>query len=145
MVSRVASTHSIQPVDVEIRGDKALATSYGHITLRFIEDKAEYDMINWGWWIHRAQKTTGSDGACWRLTGMRFIYNRDSITPTRPMTKTSIDIQLDPGARESYKYMHWVLTRRAYKISSDMPGTDRPETIEALKAQEERWLIEDDS
>lgn len=61
------------------------------------------------------------------------------------MTKTSIDIQLDPGARESYKYMHWVLTRRAYKISSDMPGTDRPETIEALKAQEERWLIEDDS
>ncbi|KAK6365283.1 hypothetical protein LTS17_011516 [Exophiala oligosperma] len=75
MTGRVSLTHSIQPVDVKINNDRALIVSYGHITLRFTEQDQEYDMISWGWWIHRAVRLESRQQS-WLLTAMRFIYNR---------------------------------------------------------------------
>ena len=143
MVARVASTHFIQPVDVQVQGDRALATSYGHITLRFSENGNEYDMVSWGWWIHRARKISNSSDSIWKLLSLRFIYDRDSITPTCPLRGPALEVDLDPGARKSYKYLNWVMTRRQYKISGDLAGTDNPSSVEKLKSQEQVWLDSD--
>lgn len=144
MVDRVSSTHSIQPVNIEINGDKALAFSYGHITLRFSENDKEYDMVSWGWWIHRTVKLQGASGRNWTLVAMRFMYDRDSITPTCPTPGPTLEIHPDDGARKSYKYLDWVLTRRGYSISRELAGTDDPSSIEKLRAQEHQWLKGDE-
>lgn len=140
MVNRVSSTHFIQPVDVQIHETKALAHSYGHITLRFTDGGHEYDMVSWGWWIHRATKVEGPSSAYWTLVAMRFMYDRDSITPTCPKPGATLDVHIGEGVRSSYKYLHWVLTRRGYEVSANMAGSDEPSSIESLRAQEERWL-----
>lgn len=139
MVNRVTSTHFIQPVDVEIIGGKALATSYGHITLRFTENDREYDMVSWGWWIHRAVRIEHSDHQ-WTLTAMRFIYDRDSIIPTCPSHENSLEIVPPAGARPSYKYLEWTLTRRGYHISRELPASDDRSSVEKTKAIENAWL-----
>ncbi|KEF58347.1 uncharacterized protein A1O9_06273 [Exophiala aquamarina CBS 119918] len=140
MANRVSSTHFIQPVDVQIHGAKALAHSYGHITLRSSDDGHEYDMVSWGWWIHRAVKVEGASGTSWMLVAMRFIYDRDSIIPTCPSSKATLDVHTAEGARSSYKYLHWVLTRRGYEISAKLAGSDDRSSVESLRAQEEHWL-----
>lgn len=139
MTSRVASTHSMQPVDVKINADRALVMSYGHITLRFTEQDQEYDMISWGWWIHRAVHLESQQR--WLLTAMRFIYNRDSIVPVAPGPKSVLDIELGPDTRPSCKYLEWTLTRRGYAISKTLVGTDQPDGVKVLRAQEDTWLF----
>ena len=140
MINRVASTHFIQPVDIQVQRDRALATSYGHITLRFSENGDEYDMVSWGWWIHRARKISNQSDSTWKLLSLRFIYDRDCITPTCPLRGLALEVDLDPDARKSYKYLDWVMTRRQYKISRDLAGTDSPSSVEKLKSQEQTWL-----
>lgn len=140
MVNRVSSTHFIQPVDVELNGDRALATSYGHITLRFSHEDSEYDMVSWGWWIHRAGRIKTPSGYSWILMAMHFIYDRDSITPTCPVPGAALQVCLDPETRKSYKYLDWVLSQRGYNISKTLAGTDDVDSIEGLKAQERGWL-----
>ena len=140
MVSKVSSTHFIQPVNVQIYDSKALAHSYGHITLRFSENANEYDMVSWGYWIHRAERVQGRSGPYWTLVSMRFMYDRDSITPTCPSSTATLEVQFEEGARSSYKYLHWVLTRRGYEISAKMAGSDDPSSMESLRTQEELWL-----
>ena len=140
MTGRITSTHFIQPVDVNVQGDKALITSYGHITLRFLENEQEYDMISWGWWMHRAVHIADASGHPWTLSALRFIYDRDSISPTTPVQQGILEISTPLGARPTYKYLEWTLSRRGYTISRDLPGSDDPASVERLRTQENRWL-----
>lgn len=140
MTGRVSSTHLIQPVDVKINTDRALVMSYGHITLRFTEQGQEYDLVSWGWWIHRAVRLESQQR--WVLTAMRFIYNRDSIVPVAPGPKTVLAIELAPDARPSCQFLEWTLTRSGYTMSKTLVGTDRPEGVKVLRTQEDSWLAE---
>ena len=139
MTKLVQSKHFIEPVDVNINGDKALATSYGHITLRFTENDREYDMVSWGWWIHRAVRIDPSSHQ-WALTTMRFIYDRDSIVPTCPLKEEKVLFVPPAGARPSYKYLEWTLNRRGYTISRTLPGSDDRSSVDETKASENAWL-----
>ena len=144
MTGRVFSRHLIQPVDAQINSDKALIISYGHVVLRAAigHTNEEYDVFAWGWWYHRACLVKLLDGCTdWKLTSMRFVYDRDSLVPLEPYGATKLEkIKFDVDARPSYKYLGWMLAQLEYPFSKTLAGTDQPSTIVKLREEEENWL-----
>ena len=144
MTGRVFSRHLIQPVDAQISGGKALVVSYGHVVLRAAigDSNEEYEVFAWGWWYHRACRVTLSDGSKdWKLTSMRYVYDRDSLVSVEPCGAATLQrIKFDDDARRSYKYLGWMLTQLNYPFSKTLAGTDQPSTVAKLREEEEAWL-----
>jgi len=43
------------------------------------------------------------------------------------------------GFRKSYQMLSYVLTNSGYRVNSDLPGDDRPETVRTLEAELFSW------
>jgi hypothetical protein len=41
--------------------------------------------------------------------------------------------------RASYRLLSYVLSRNGYRVNSDMPGDDRPETVQAFESALFGW------
>lgn len=135
-----ASAHTIQPVDIHINGNKSLSISTGSVSIRVTLDEVEYDMVSWVIFVSRLSQVEESGGLEWRLMTLEAIYDRDSIVTTKPTNGPMAVIEPSPAARASYKYLDWVLSRRGYSISKDLPGTDVKESMESLMDKSYMWL-----
>ena len=131
----LGAIHTINPVDIHIRGSKALSESTGNIQIRTQHAGEEYDLVSWTRFVSRLSKTT--DG--WRLLTLDVIYDRDSLTPVVLTQAAPIDLD-DLGPRMSYRCVSWVLSKQGFKIKQDLPGTDRPETVTKLMKSSLDWL-----
>ena len=144
MSGAIFSRHLIQPVDVRVVQDRALVVSYGHVLLRarLGDDGFEYDCYALGWWYHRARLVyDNADAPEWKVTSMRFVYDRDSITAVEPAGNQHLaKIQLPADARLSYRYLDWMLNQLSYRVSKSLAGTDKPQTVRKVRKEEEAWL-----
>ena len=134
------SSHTFQPVEVHFDGSgaKALAVSTGSVTIRFMYEGVEYDMVSWVRFVSRLQKF---DKVGWRMRTLEAIYDRDSVAPTKPGGAESRAPVVDTeGFRASYKYLTWSLTLRGYKIAQDLPGTDDEESVKKCLDAAYSWL-----
>ena len=131
----VGAIHMINPVEINIRGSKALSESTGNIQIRTQHGGEEYDLVSWTRFISRLSKTT--DG--WRLLTLDVIYDRDTLTPVVPTQAAAVKLG-DLGPRMSYRCVFWVLSERGFKIKQDLPGTDRPESVTKLMKSALDWL-----
>lgn len=131
----LGATHTINPVEIHICGDKALSESTGSIQIRTQYEGEEYDLVSCNRFISRLSKTT--DG--WRLLTLDAIYDRDSLTPVLPGQSVPPKID-DLGSRSSYRCVSWVLSKQGFKIKQDLPGSDRPESITKLMKAGFDWL-----
>lgn len=131
----VGAIHMITPIEIHIRGSKALSESTGNIQIRTRHEDVEYDLVSWTRFISRLSKTT--DG--WRLLTLDAIYDRDTLTPVIPTQAATIKLE-DLGPRASYRCVSWVLSERGFKIKQDLPGTDRPELVNELMESAFNWL-----
>ena len=131
----IGAIHMINPVEIHMRGRKALSESTGNIQIRTRYGDAEYDLVSWTRFISRLSKTT--DG--WKLLTLEAIYDRDTLTPVVPIPAAVMKLD-DLGARTSYKCLSWVMSGRGYKIKQDLPGTDRPESVAKLMKSALNWL-----
>lgn len=136
MAKGAASTsHSVCPVEVHLRGDKAVSESTGAIYARFKFDGVEYDITSFGRFVSRLAR----DGAEWKLCSLEVIYDRDALQPVIPGNAAKA-VQLDSKARDSYKCLSWVLAQNGLTIDQELPGTDRPGSGEALMKHCFDWL-----
>lgn len=131
------ATHTITPVEVSFHGPKALAISTGSITVRFERDGASYDCVSWARFVSRLEKTNEA----WKLLTLGGIYDRDSIIPVIPGSTPSTPINLE-CPRESYKCLAWVLAQTGYVINENLPGLDRPESVDKFMDDQYSWLNE---
>ncbi|RVX73374.1 hypothetical protein B0A52_03016 [Exophiala mesophila] len=106
--SGTLASHTIQPVEVHIKGSKAVSVSTGSVQIRLILDDIEYDMTSWVIFLSRLSLVSSSRTAQWRLLSLEAVYDRDSIAATKPIVNTSRAIELSPNARPSYKYLEWL-------------------------------------
>lgn len=127
--------HTINPVEIHVRGDKALSESTGSIQIRTQHENTEYDLVSWTRFISRLSKTT--DG--WRLLTLDAVYDRDSLTPVIPAQAAAAKFG-NLGPRMSYRWVSWVLSERGFKIKQDLPGTDQPESVIKLMESAFNWL-----
>ena len=86
--------------------------------------------------LWRTQKVDGR----WLIAGLRGIYIRDTLATCGPTQELKVDEKRLAGFRQSYRYLSYVLAAGGRPASDDLPGVDRPETVEALREAERQWL-----
>jgi hypothetical protein len=76
----------------------------------------------------------------WLISGLRPVYIHDLIIPLNP----SLVPQIDPAAvtsfRPAYRYLSYLLSQRGHPTRDDLPGMDKPETVNNLIDADEAWL-----
>lgn len=129
--------HTICPVEVHLNGDKAVSESTGSVAIRFQHEGHEFDCVSLTRFVSRLQNVAGE----WKLLTLEAIYERDYIIPVVPLPSAmTLDLSKTPTARESYKCIAWVLSKRGFIIAHDLPGADCPEGCEEFLAKTFAWL-----
>lgn len=143
VASGTVSSHTIQPAEVEINGDKALAASMGSVAVRAVVDDAEYEMISLVRFYSRLCHYKTDSDSTWKLLTLEAVYDRDYVIPIDFGAKRSTAaIELPPGARESYKYLDWMLGKRGFTIARDLPGLDDKKSVQKVIGDAQAWLWE---
>lgn len=120
-----------------MNGDKALSESTGSVRNRIEYEGAMFDLISHVRFVSRLAKVEDQ----WKMLTLEAIYDSEQILPAAPSDHVS-NLKLPTTHRSSYRCMSWLLTQRGYQVSSDLPGTDEPSTVEAFMKNEFSWLQE---
>ena len=86
--------------------------------------------------LWRAQRFAGS----WLIAGLRSLYIRDLLQPCNGADRLGLDEDELSRYRSSYRYLTHTLKVLGRNPRQDLPGTDRPETVAALREAEQAWL-----
>lgn len=86
--------------------------------------------------LYRTQKTDG----IWYIVSMDGIYEKDSLVPVYPSCDIKIPVDEISKYRPSYANLSYFFSKDGYEVNSNLPGIDRPETVDKLYRQAEEWL-----
>ncbi|HVR89837.1 MAG TPA: nuclear transport factor 2 family protein [Novosphingobium sp.] len=132
------SVHQLTPTVVTVAGTRALAeTPCQLLTFAQIEG-IEVCMVGTVRLLWRSQMLNGG----WTIAGLRIIYIRDYLVPASPTQVPLINEAELAGYRTSYRFLSYILARSPNGPRQDLPGVDRAESVEALRAGEKKWLEE---
>ena len=136
MASQMLSFHELGPPVVTVNGRRAL-TDMG-ITIHLIADieGIEVDCVGYCRSLGRFERKS----ALWLMSGHRVIYVHDWLVPIVPGRIPQIDEARLARYRRSYRFLSYMLEARGLLARDDLPGIDRPETVEALRVGEKAWL-----
>ena len=135
---KVYTFHSMSPAVVTLNGDRALADTGCSIHGLTEVDGVEVDIVSHTHLLWRALRTD----AGWLIAGMRAYYISDSLIPLDPGRVPLIDQDVFKGLRRSYRSIGYTMKRSGFDVRDDLPGVDRPDTVQALRAQEQQWLAQ---
>ena len=86
--------------------------------------------------LYRAERRAG----VWRISDLTAVYEWDTLHPAVPGT----DLRVDPGAagglRHSYRWLAYTRSLEGETLSTDLPGIDRIDTVNALYEAAFTWL-----
>ena len=130
--------HEVGPAAVIVNGDRAIAetacTLHGFYKLDGVDvTSTGYIRLLW-----RAKRLRGK----WLIAGLRGLYIRDLLQPCSPSHRLGLDELELSTFRDSYRYLTHTLKVLGRDPKHDLPGVDRPESIAALRKEEELWLAE---
>jgi hypothetical protein len=156
--------HNLTPIEVHFNDNnnptRALTESVASISVR-VEDRqtgTKFEIVSWGRFVSRVERifpkntndSTAGGLQQWKILTLEVIYIRDSITPVvsipgelqgQKKIKLLEEFETESkNIRESYRCLGWALSKRGYKISPDLPGVDRPETVTRFMDEGFRWL-----
>lgn len=130
------SFHLVGPTSVEILGDRAIADTGCAIHVRSTIEGVEVDICGYARHRSMVEKIDGE----WKLRSFRAVYQKDTMQPVIPSEVIPVDRDRLLSYRPSYRYLAYSVAARGAEPSQHLPGIDRPETIEAVVAEEEAWL-----
>ena len=133
----IVSSHTIQPVEVDLNDDKtrALAISIGTVANRLVLDNVEYEVLCQIRFVTRLRYT---DSVECKLLGFEAIYDYDTITSTHPGDNMPVIDTV--GLRPIYKYLAWSLNLAGYTIDQQQPGTEDEATVNSCLDVGRNWL-----
>lgn len=132
------SAHQMGPTLVSLNGTRALAMTGCAVCLRTHRDGVELELTAHSRLHERLEKRDGE----WRLSRMGIVYLRDLLIPVSPVQRVTIDETRLARYRSSYRFLSYLLEQTGVAPRDDLPGEDRPETVEPLLAADECWLQE---
>ena len=130
--------HEMGSAVVTVSNDRAIAeTAY---TLHGFYNRDGVDVTSTGfvrllWRVQRLE-------ALWLIAGLRSVYIRDLLQPCKPSQTLAVDEAKLSTYRPSYRYLSYTLQYLGREPSQVLPGCDRPDTVQALREAEQRWLAE---
>ena len=121
---------------VTINKDRAIAETA--CTLHGFYERDGIDVASTGYTrlLWRTQRL----GHRWLIAGLRCVYIRDMLQPCNPGQQLRLDDAELATYRSSYRYLTATLKYLGRDPKHDLPGSDRPETVMALREAEEAWL-----
>jgi hypothetical protein len=129
--------HQMGPSVVRVEADRALADTGCIIVVKGRLGTVEAETTTFARLHERLERRD----ATWRISGLRIVYLADSIRAGNPSDQLPIDATKASQYRPSYRWVSYMLGERGESISPDLPGLDRPKTVETLLATEENWLL----
>ncbi|MEU3294381.1 nuclear transport factor 2 family protein [Streptomyces longwoodensis] len=88
--------------------------------------------------LYRVERRQG----IWRISSLVAVNESDTLAPAVPGTDLRIDPRELEGLRHSYRFLAYTRLLSGGMISQDLYGTDRMPAVEALYADDARWLQE---
>ncbi len=134
----VYTFHSMSPAVVTLNGGRALADTGCSIHGLTELDGVEIEIVSHTRLLWRALRA--DEG--WLIAGLRAYYVSDVLIPLDPGRVPLIDQTVFKALRKSYRSIGYSMKRAGFDVRDDLPGIDRPETVAALRAQEQQWLTE---
>jgi hypothetical protein len=131
----VRATHRLGPVAVRLNGDRAVASLGATIDIPGVLDGVEVCLSSHARFLYRAERRDGT----WRLASFEAFYLRDELQPQRPGQALDVAPAAVAGFRPSYRMLSLLLTRQGYAVDPDLPGLDRPETVDAMCREVYGW------
>ena len=128
--------HVMSPPVVTVRGDRAVSESPCSLRNFMQINGVEAGRESFVKLLWRARRTPSG----WLIAGLRCIYVRDLLLACNPSHPPVLDEARLAKYRLAYRYMAYTLEELGLSPRDDMPGEDRPETVTALRAGEQRWL-----
>jgi hypothetical protein len=132
----VLAKHRLGPVLVRLGTNRAVATLGGAIDIPVKVDGIEAQLSSYARFMYPAERHAQGG---WKLSGFHGVYMRDELVPSVPGQTLSVKPQELVGFRASYRMLSYVLSRNAYAVNSELPGDDRPETVQALEDELFGW------
>lgn len=131
------SKHKIFSTAVFINGDRAVAeTQVMMLSPRLTIEGCDMDMISFARIFARLVKHDGE----WKIAYGDCIYERDELIPATPGGKVPDLSDKVKDYRESYRNLSYVLSLQGLPSGDDLPGDDRPETVQKLYDETSRWI-----
>lgn len=128
--------HEMGSAVVTVRSDRAIAETACTLHSFFPLDGIACKNTGFVRLMWRARKLDGR----WLIAGLRCVYIRDLMTSCNPSLSPVIDQAELDRYRPSYRFTSYHLSRLGLDPKDDLPGTDRPEMIVALRQAESVWL-----
>ena len=129
---------SMCPPVIWVRKDRAIAETSCAVHTALKLDGCEVLNISYTRLLWRVERLNGQ----WLIAGLRAIYIRDTLQTSGPNLELKIDEKKLASFRISYRYLSYVLTANGRPVRDDLPGMDRPEIVDALRAAERQWLTQ---
>ena len=141
MVAKVNTIHAINPTDIAIKGDKALAVSFCTITNRFSVDSREYDKVSSVRLVSQLEKLDVDGRPTWKLLTLECIYIRDSVVSAAPQPPETIP-SFDSAEKypKGYRYGAWLLQTIGLTSRTDLPTEDDGESVKEVFDRNYAWL-----
>lgn len=140
MENNFISSHTVNPIEVEVNGSRAITVSTANVAIRATFAGIEYEIESFVQFHNRLEHVALKSGHEWRLVHFEAVYDRDYIFPTCPIIGQQPIIEIAPDARSCFKYLEWYLNQQGHKLAQDLPGTDKPDTVAKLLDENQRWL-----
>ncbi len=128
--------HRLSPVHVTLHGDKAMASLPSIIEIPTLIDGIELILSAYGRFLYRVEKRAGK----WRIFSFECVYVRDEFTPAILGQTVNIDPEEMKAFRASYRNLSYSLSKSGYEVNHDLPGEDKPETVEKLLMEINQWM-----
>ena len=132
---QVLAKHRLGPVAVRIAGHRAVATMVISIDIPALLQGVEVLLSSHARVFYRAELRDGS----WQLSSFEVFYMRDEFAPRVPGQAIPVTVQELAGYRPAYRCLAHVLASQGYAVRDDLPGEDRPESVEALCREIYGW------
>ncbi|MBV9716026.1 MAG: nuclear transport factor 2 family protein [Solirubrobacterales bacterium] len=132
------SAHVLSPPLIHVNGTRATADTGSIIVGRLSVGGVSAFLTSFGRIVERIEKRRDT----WRIAQLEVIYQFDYLTADNPADTLPVETQRWTRYRPSYRALsYWVEeTQGSGAVRYDLPGVDRPETIDALYNANNAWL-----
>ncbi len=131
----VLAKHRLAPVLVRLNGNRAIATLGGAVDIPVKVGGIDAHLSSYARFFYKAERRQEQ----WKLSGFDGAYVRDELVAAIPGQTLSINANDLCGFRKSYQLLSYILSGNGYRVNNELPGEDRPESVQALQAELFAW------
>lgn len=132
----VRSLHLQGPVLVNVQGDRATADVGAQIVASGNIKGVECLTQSYARIVERLERRDGK----WGIVLFQAIYQMETIAAANPAQRLELDQEKIASYRPSYRFLSYLLAERGIKVRPDLPGIDRPESVDAVYRANGLWL-----